>query len=410
MDFSKWKLDDYKSWVDICMSCGACIGHGPIIPHNNQSLPPDEWQSPDKKCPSLEYYHFASHSGKGRLMNAGACFRGDADISDDMVNLMYTCSSCGVCNEICQVYKPMNVILAMRQEINEQGKTLPEPLPELFTNMQDTHNLFGLEERAKSLPDLPTKGENLYFTGCYTSYLLPKTAHTNARILQAGGLDICHMGDEEFCCGEVANQAGNRTLFEEMAQRNIEKVVESGAKRVICSCAHCYKTWNEEYPKVLEKELPFEVAHITEVFEELIQNKKLVPERPVNKTVTYHDPCFVRGTANAAARTVLSAIPGLEFKEMPRHGRWSYCCGSGAKIALNCYPDFASQTGIERLEEAKETADEVVTACPVCYNQLRYQAESSDISIEVEDISNLLAESLQISTDLEDVTKERSMA
>ncbi|MDR3253994.1 MAG: (Fe-S)-binding protein [Synergistaceae bacterium] len=398
MDFSKWTLDDYKSWLDICINCGACIGRGPICPHNNNSLPPDEWQSPDRKCPSLEYYHFTSHSAKGRLLNTGAVFRGDAEISDDMINQMYSCSTCGVCNEICKIYEPMNIILAMRQEIAEEGKALPEPLPELLGNMKEKHNLFGLEERAKALPELPAKGKDLYFSGCYTSYLLPKIACANARILQAGGLDLCHFGEEERCCGEVANQAGDQKLFKEMARHNVDSALEAGVERVICSCAHCCKTWKEAYPKALREELPFKVYHVTEVLAELITEGKIKPERPVKKTVTFHDPCFLRSSANAAPRTVLAAIPKLEIKEMPRHGRWSYCCGTGGKIALNCYPDFAAAIGSERLTEAKETADEVVTACPVCFNQMRYVAEADSVEIKVEDVSVLLAQSLGIDT------------
>jgi heterodisulfide reductase subunit D len=329
-------------------------------------------------------------------MNAGAVFRNDAEITDDFTNLMYTCSSCGVCNEICQIYKPMNLIIATRQEIVEQKKPLPEPLPELFSNMKEKGNVFGLDSRSKTLPDLPMEGSDLYFTGCYTSYLLPGSANANTLILQAGGLDLCHMGSDEGCCGEMAHQSGNIELFKELAARNVERVEKSGAKRVICSCAHCYKTWREAYPLFLDRELPFEVCHVTEVLAQLITDGKLVPKRPVERTVTYHDPCFLRGQANAAPRTILAAIPELTLFEMPRHGRWSYCCGTGAKIVLNCYPDFAFTIGAERVNEAKSTADEVVTACPVCYNQLRYTASQYGVDVSVDDISELLLESLDI--------------
>jgi L-lactate utilization protein LutB len=122
MDFSKWTLDDYRSWLDICINCGACVAHGPVCPHNNQTLPPYEWSGPDKRCPSLEYYNFSSHAAKGRLLNAGAVWRDGIEITDDMINLMYTCASCGVCNEICYMWKPMYIIQAMRQEIVEQKK------------------------------------------------------------------------------------------------------------------------------------------------------------------------------------------------------------------------------------------------------------------------------------------------
>ena len=148
---------------------------------------------------------------------------------------------------------------------------------------------------------------------------------------------------------------------------------------------------------MLQKDLPFEVVHVTEVLADLLKEGKLKPIKPIEKKVTYHDPCGLRGKVNQAPRDILESIPGLELQEMERYGRWSYCCGSGAKIAQNCYPDFAAFTGVERATEAKNAADECITACPVCYNQMRYTANSEDIDLSVEDISTLLAESVGIS-------------
>ncbi len=69
---SKWTLEQFKEWQEICLHYGACIAHGPIIPHNNEELPPDEWQSPERKCPSLEYYKLKTFSGQGRLLLTAA--------------------------------------------------------------------------------------------------------------------------------------------------------------------------------------------------------------------------------------------------------------------------------------------------------------------------------------------------
>ena len=402
MDFSKWQKDDYKEWQDMCMHCGNCVGRGPMIPHNNQELPPHEWQSPDHKCPSFEYYNFKAYTGMGHLLLSAQTWRNNEEFSDDRINIMYQCASCGMCDQLCPTYQPMHVMYAARQDIFDRGCKLPEPLPELFDNMDKTQNLFGLENRAKPLPYLPDKAENVYFTGCYTSYLLPRIAHINARLLLKGGVDICHFGEEEHCCGEVAKQGGNNPLFKKLAEDNVQRVIDAGAKRVIVSCAHCYRTWKEDYPNVLQKDLPFEVVHVTEVLAELIKEGRLKPEKPIERTVTYHDPCGLRGKVNQAPRDILESIPGLTLNEMERYGRWSYCCGSGAKIAQNCYPDFAAFTGKERALEAKEAADSCITACPVCYNQMRYTANSEEIDLSVEDISELLAESVGISTKLYD--------
>ncbi len=394
MNYDKWTLEMYKEWLDMCIHCGACHARGPIEPHNWRTLPPPEFSSPLKKCPSYEYYKFKTYTGQGRSLLAAATFRDNKAISDDLVNIAYSCTSCGICSEICPAHSPLNVILALREEINERGGPLPAPLERINENMKDRHNMFGLEKRSTPIADLPLKGDDIYFTGCYTSYLLPKISHANIEILKAGGVNLAHLGEAERCCGEMAKQGGNRALFKEMASHNVEAMKAAGAKRVIVSCAHGFRTWHTDYPAILG-DLPFEVKHVSEVIADLLKEGKIEFNRNVNMKVTYHDPCFLRNLHDAP-RQILKSIPGLELKEMERYGRWSYCCGAGAKIALNLYPDFSAATGEDRIKEALDAADNVVTACPVCFNQLRYAAQAQEADIEIQDLSILAAEAMGI--------------
>jgi heterodisulfide reductase subunit D len=384
----------YKEWLDMCMHCGACHAKGPIVPHNWKMLPPPELCSPINKCPSYEYYKFKAYTGQGRLLLAADTFKNGSEISEDLINIAYSCTSCGICNEVCPTHAPLNVIWALREEINERGCPLPAPLGRIYEGMRDRHNIFGLEKRSSPLPALPTQGEDVYFTGCYTSYLLPESAHATIEVLKAGGINVAHLGEAERCCGEMAKQGGNRKLFKEMASRNVEAMKAAGAKQVIVSCAHCYRTWGTDYPAVLG-DLPFEVVHIADLISGLVKEGKIAFDRKVSKKVTYHDPCFLRGHQDAP-RNILKSIPGLEFQEMERYGRWSYCCGGGAKIALNCYPDFSAAIGKERIKEASDVADNVVTSCPVCFNQLRYAARTEGVEITVSDLAVLVAEAMGI--------------
>jgi heterodisulfide reductase subunit D len=394
--FNAWNLEQYREWLDSCDHCGGCAARGPINPHNNVELPPHEWQSPNNKCPSFEYYKFRSHTGYGRVQLASSRFRDNTPITDDLVNIAYTCASCGICNEICPTHGPMNVILALREEIVYQGCNVPSPLDGMFANMEHAHNLFGLECRRRPVPELPKTGKDVYFTGCYTSYLLPKLGSAGIAILKASGLEPAHLGEDEHCCGEVAKQAGNLPLFRRMAEENVAAMEKAGAKRVIVNCAHCYKTWRIDYPNAVGRELPFEVAHITDVIAELIKTGKIKFQREQNETVTFHDPCFLREDhkENMVPREILGAIPGVKLAEMERWGRWSYCCGAGGKIAENCYPDFAASVGSERIREAKDAAGKVITACPVCYNQLRFSAKNEEVEIEVDDITTVVAKAM----------------
>jgi heterodisulfide reductase subunit D len=288
--------------------------------------------------------------------------------------------------------------LALREELYERNAKLPEPLERLDENIRRHHNMFGHEKHSESIESLglPSQGEDVFFIGCYTSYLLPKSAKATVEILRAGGIDIAHLGEAERCCGEIPKQEGNKKLFAEMATHNVEAMKRAGAKRVIVSCAHGYRTWKMDYPAVVE-DLPFEVVHVSELFAELLDEGKIEFNNEIRKSVTYHDPCFLRHcNVYDPPRKVLNSISGLELIEMERYGKWSYCCGAGAKISLNCYPDFAAAIGKERILEAKEAADHVVTACPVCFNQLRNTAKRENVEIEVYELPVLVAEAMGI--------------
>ena len=57
-------------------------------------------------------------------------------------------------------------------------------------------------------------------------------------------------------------------------------------------CAHCYQYYKVLYPK-LGLDTGVKVWHITEYLAELVEQGKLKPTKPVDMTVTYHDPCHL---------------------------------------------------------------------------------------------------------------------
>ena len=173
---------------------------------------------------------------------------------------------------------------------------------------------------------------------------------------------------------------------------------EAGAKRVIVSCAHCYKALKKDYPLIVGP-LPFEVVHVAELFADLLDEKKIAFTQDVRKHITYHDPCFLGRHCQVydAPRKVLKDIPGIEMTEMGRNRRWSYCCGSGAKITSSCYPAFADANTRERLTEAKEAAGTMVTACTTCFFHMDGSIKKEGIIEDVYDLPLIVAEAMGIS-------------
>jgi heterodisulfide reductase subunit D len=293
-------------------------------------------------------------------------------------------------------------VLAMRQEIVEKGFEIPGRLKKITDNIQSSGNIFGRKKHPQTLKDfsLPETGEDIFYSGCHATYLQPETALTNIKILKSAGLDIAHLGNKEGCCGEMLKQTGNMKRFKETAVLNVAKLKQAGAKRVIISCAHGYSTFKNDYtnPHVVGA-LPFEVIHITEMIASLLKKGRIRFSKNLNRTVTYHDPCFLgrQGGVYAQPREILEAVPGLTLKEMNRYGKWSYCCGAGGKVTLNAFPEMAKETAKERLLEAKAVADTLVTSCTTCLAHLKKTAQTEGIDIEIVDLSMLVATTMELS-------------
>lgn len=402
MEGLRAKLKDIRESWTLCGHCGACFYRGPIVPHNWRELPPPEWSSPSHKCPSFEYFKFRAYSALGIGNLAAVVFHDDQfPITDDLMKVVYACTSCGMCSEVCPAFQPFTVIRAFREELIQRGGQLPEPLQKLHENIISFGNIFG----ARRIPEIfqnisASHGEDLYFAGCEVRIRKPKIAEATVKVLRTLGINVACLGEREKCCGFVAGHDGKIELMEERAVENIKTIKETGAKRLIVSCAHCYKAFKIDYPQIVGK-LPFEVIHVAELFADLIDQNKMTfaqnTDQEIRK-VTYQDPCFLGRHSGVydEPRRVLESIPGIELVEMERHGRWSYCCGSGAKITESCYPEFADDVTEERLQEAKRAADIVVTACSSCFSTMNRAAKKSETDVKVYDLSILVAEAMGI--------------
>jgi heterodisulfide reductase subunit D len=396
-------LQEFKGHWTLCLHCASCYYPGPFIPHNWHELPPPEWSVPFHKCPSFEYFKFRAYTALGRGILAMLVFDDNSfQITNDLIEIAYTCTSCGICSEICPRFQPLTAIWALREElIRQRGAQLPEPLRKIDANIEGfNNNIFGAKTVPETLKEVPTTGENIYFAGCIARFQEPGIARAAVDVLKATGIDIAYLGGEENCCGFIQGHDGNTHLLEKMATRNIETLKKAGAKRVIVSCAHCYKALKIDYPSIVGS-IPFEVVHIAELLAKRIDEKEIKFKSEIRKKITYHDPCFLGRHSKIydEPRKVLKNIPGIELVEMERNGRWSYCCGSGAKITSICYPEFAAAIANERLKEGKQAADTIVTACTSCFSHMKKEARKEKMELEIYDFSVLVAEAMELNRD-----------
>jgi Fe-S oxidoreductase len=254
------------------------------------------------------------------------------------------------------------------------------------------------------------KGKLFYWTGCtmyydtfFTEFEVDTLEGTKAaiRLLNALG-EKPVVSAEERCCGHDLLWNGDRKSFEQLAKFNVGLVKKSGAETLVVSCAECLRTWKVDYKPFFAEKMP-RILHITEYLAERADELDLTTgsgedEEGAASTVTYQDPCRLGRHLGIyeAPRTLLEAVPGVEFSDMPRSGARAVCCAGGTWS--NC-DRYAKKIQVKRLKEARETGAKVlVTACPKCQVHYRCAMQDpnlgEDIAIELRDVAQVVADAL----------------
>ncbi|MHA1132462.1 MAG: (Fe-S)-binding protein, partial [Candidatus Helarchaeota archaeon] len=243
--------------------------------------------------------------------------------------------------------------------------------------------------------NLASDADVLYFVGCTSSYRQQKIAQATVNVLKASKTSFMVLGSDEWCCGSPLLRTGQFDLVKDLARHNVSAIEKLGVKTVIFSCAGCYKTFKEDYPK-LGLYLPFRIRHTTQYFLELMREKKIkVKKLPID--VTYHDPCHLGRHTRVykQPRKILHQLQ-MSLREMPRSMEEAFCCGAGSGVR-SAYPEFSHWVCKERLTEAQEVGvSTLASACPFCKNNFEEtMQELPDLNLRIADISELIEEGLE---------------
>jgi heterodisulfide reductase subunit D len=332
---------------------------------------------------------------------------------EDFVKNLYECSTCGQCHVVCPAnidtvnlwedirrlivkteYGPLDSQKALIKSVKSYDNPWQQP-------RSGRTKWAKRARKEKLIQDLPREIKKrtpkvLLFLGCTAAYdiNIKQVAVSTINILEALDVDYGCLGKDEKCCGSVMLRMGDPE-FERLASENIKMLNDLGIETLISSCAGCFKTIKQDYPKI--GKMNFEVLHTVEFLRRLYEDHKLTFNTPVEKRVTYHDPCHL-GRATGVyddPRFIMDAIPGLELIEMPRNREYSRCCGAGGGLKAG-YPDIQNKMAQRRVSEAEETgAEELVSACPFCYQGLQVGIMALNSPLVMRDISFLVETSLR---------------
>ncbi len=362
-----------------CVQCGYCAGY----------------------CPTKQ--RWVSSTPRGRILAArnllAPGIKAGSSLDPEVVREVFECTLCGRCRVDCSVgVKSPEMWADLRCQLVKAGAGL-DSLSALSRTIEETHNLAAKpnDQRAKwadrlSLVHRRDTAETVYFVGCVTSFypMVQDVARSFARVLDHAGIDFAILGGEEWCCGYPLLSAGKGEAAVQHIEHNIQKMRDTGAKRIVTACTGCYRMWKHDYPRMTGKAVPFEVMHSTQVIAGLLEQGKL-NFGELNTKVTYHDPCDLGRNAGIYEfpRYIISRIPGIEFTELEANREYCRCCGSGGDL-LASNQSLSLEIAARKIDEIIGTgADSVITACPSCVRAMTMAKIAQKAPLKVMDISQL---------------------
>lgn len=353
-----------------CVLCGSCYGHGPANPM-------EDVPGPKTKCPPYEFYRFQRFTPKSRWLMAQRVFHGLDPITPELKEVIYTCTNCLMCQELCGVrddgYGPWDITVAMREEMTEKEGPI-EAHRSLYEALQQHDHPWSQPkaERGRWAHGLGLRkldsgaATTLLFAGCSADRDSGRPgAIALARLMQKAGEEFVILGEEEKCCGLYAYDLGFRREYDRLENENLNRIKQVGIRKVVVACGSCRRIW-QQYANRAEPKIA--VLHGVEYVEGLVKTGRLKFGRSIPKKVTYHDSCHLgRGCGvYQAPRVILRSIPGIELVEMERSQRWAWCCGGGGGVP-EAYPELAQWNAQERMREAIESGAELVlTSSALC--------------------------------------------
>jgi len=325
---------------------------------------------------------------------------------------LWLCTTCQNCLRVCPKEVDMIQIMPAVREQAVLAGSVPAELQKAFEDTAKHGNPLGQPQRKRAdwikkagvpvpvLKDIKRPVDILWYVGSYPSYH-PRgndAASAAARIFHALGVDYGILGVEEKDDGDSQRLAGEKGLFEMLAEANIAAFEKYAWNRMVVTGPHEFNAFKNEYPK-LGFQRP--ITHYTRFLVEHLDRLRPLLTKPINLKVTFHDPCYL-GRHNGeydAPRELLRAIPGVELVEMGRCRENGYCCGGGGGgMWLDSFTKAHTTMRLSerRVREAVEYGAVVLAVCcPFEVSRFEDAAKSTgNDNLVVRDILELLAEAM----------------
>jgi Fe-S oxidoreductase len=389
--FQEVSLAEYEPQLWTCLNCfcGVCV----------------------RKCPAYGELQNEAVTARGLAQIGLALLKGEFGLAELSDELIYACTGCRWCEFDCSLNTPAVIKHTGTRKTRVSGATMteilralkveqgdvPEVIKNALNNIAYVGNPYGKSEAIKNewvrSLDGQFGGQSLLlYVGSTVPYEDRSTGMAEAvvNLLKTADVKFSLLGGEEIDSGAFARYMGEEGLFADLVERNTKLFQERGIKQIICLSPHDYDVFLSYYSL---DGVP--IRHYTEVIWELVKDGRIKFTRPLNKRVTYQDPCYLgrKHDIYDQPREILRQIPGLDLVEMAPNRQRAYCCGGGGAGLWYDLPKVKmNQT---RIDQAREQGVQyLAVACPICLQMLDDGVKMRNYDIVVKDIAQIVLEGL----------------
>ena len=189
---------------------------------------------------------------------------------------------------------------------------------------------------------------------------------------------------EKFdCCGLPFYVKGRIDIYEKYKKRNLERFKKFD--KIVFDCATCYDTVLN-YENIDKSKIIY--------FTDFYKNKKLRAIKPFK--ITFHKPCHLNMEKFLEIEEILSKIESARYI---RAEKFDDCCGFGGDFFTR-HINTASYLSLEKIKNViKTNSDVVLTTCPTCLWSLKYGIKLSNTKIKAFDLADFLHNFVEIIDD-----------
>jgi Fe-S oxidoreductase len=330
----------YQDQIIKCSRCGFCQAVCPVF---GATLRP-------------------AYNARGKMLLLKEVLEGKLELSQEMVETLFQCTTCASCAHNCPSGVDVPAIIkAVRRDMVNIGTCHPA-----FVGMNEVlaqhGNIYAEEERPDFDRQRKPKAEVAYFVGCVGLYREDEATEASLNLLDHLKIDYTLI--DEVCCSGVLEDVGY-AIQGDLARKNIETILATGAKTLITGCPYCYRTFHfkEQYKPLRDAGL--NIVHASQFFKDHDFGVT------TDQVVSYHDPCDLgrhTGIYDEPRATIKRIAPN--FVELSSNRAGSLCCGAGGGVR-GAFPANSLAMARRRLEEVEASGAQVLlTECNSCAHNL----------------------------------------